>query len=308
MSLKHFLIRAGQLVLLVILYLIFLAVGGMVRGVVSTVPLAAPPADQQWMIFPGLLLVSLVDAGLVMLVILRSNWSGWRLMVGLGVAFYGVTTFMSQIETAYFGPAMGISPALLPGLFLQTVPAAAVFVPLAVLMLGKARPWKTVSAEARQGNSRLHQSLVAWAWKLALIAVVYVVLYFSFGFVVAWQNPALRNLYGNGANQEVFSFWRLVPLQLGRGVLWALFAMPLIAMDRGGKWTTAIVVGFWLALPMNIVHAIPNSFMPDPSIRLSHFVETATSNFIFGMIVTGVILWHAARQWRSTSHPVVGSL
>ena len=40
---------------------------------------------------------------------------------------------------------------------------------------------------------------------------------------------------------------------------------------------------------MNITRASPNPFRPDPSVRLSHFVETSTSNFIFGLIVTWLV-------------------
>ncbi len=308
MSAKTLLLRVGQFALLAVLYLIFFIGGSMLRNVFSTTQLAAAPADQQWMMFPALILVSLVDAGLIMLVILRSNWSGWRLMAGVGISFYGVMTFMSQIESVYFGPALGISPDLLPWLFLQSVPTAIIYVPLAVLILGKARPWNAVSASAAAGNARLRLPLTEWIWKLALIAVVYVVLYFSFGFIVAWQNPALRSMYGNGANQEIFNNFRLIPLQLVRGILWVLFALPIIAMDRGPAWKTSLVVGLWLSLPMNIAHAIPNSIMPDPSVRLSHFIETATSNFVFGLVVTAVILWQVARQHRPGSKPAAGAL
>ena len=34
-----------------------------------------------------------------------------------------------------------------------------------------------------------------WAWKLAVIVIAYVVLYFSFGYFVAWKSPAVREYY-----------------------------------------------------------------------------------------------------------------
>ena len=46
---------------------------------------------------------------------------------------------------------------------------------------------------------------------------------------------------------------------------------------------------------MNIYHAVPNAFMPDPGVRLSHFIETTISNFIFGLAVT----WLLHRRHRS---------
>jgi hypothetical protein len=257
------------------------------------------------MLFPALILVSLVDALMVMLVVRRSLWRGWRLMIGVGVSLYGVMTFMSQIETAWFGPAMGVSAAVLPGLFLSSLPITLLYVPRAVWLLGNARPWDGVSAAARDAFARLHMPATQWVWKLAVIAVVYLVFYFGFGMMVAWQNPALRDLYGNGTNAEVFNNWRLIPFQMLRGVLWVLFALPIIAMDCGPGWKTAILVGLWLALPMNIAHAIPNPIIPDVSVRLSHFVETTTSNFLFGMLITGLLLWHPRRQPHTASGTVI---
>ena len=49
-------------------------------------------------------------------------------------------------------------------------------------------------------------------------------------------------------------------------------------MARGSTWQVAVLVGLLFALPMNIGHFIPNPIMPDPSVRLSHFVETTTSS------------------------------
>jgi hypothetical protein len=207
--------------------------------------------------------------------------------LGIAFALYGVMTFMSQIETAWFGPALGIPANLLPALFMMSLPVALVFVPLAVLILGK---WRGPD-EGSNPAVPLPDTVGGWAWRLAAIAVLYLVLYFGFGMLVAWQNPALRSLYGEGANQQVFNFTTLIPFQILRSALWVVFLLPILRMDRGGLWQTAVIAGLWLALPMNMAHAVPNPFMPDPSVRLSHFVETATSNFLFGVAITWLLAW-----------------
>jgi hypothetical protein len=140
-----------------------------------------------------------------------------------------------------------------------------------------------------------------WAWRLALIAMAYLTLYFSFGYVVAWQNPEVRALYEGGINQSVFANERLIPFQILRALLWVLFALPVIRMTRGTIWQVGLVVGLLYALPMNMFHVIPNDLMA-PSVRLSHFIETASSNFIFGLLVTGVLLWVPARASRPLVH------
>jgi hypothetical protein len=44
-----------------------------------------------------------------------------------------------------------------------------------------------------------------WAAKLAAVAPIYVILYFAFGYIVAWQNPEVRATYDNGSNPDVFN-------------------------------------------------------------------------------------------------------
>ena len=82
----------------------------------------------------------------------------------------------------------------------------------------------------------------------------------------------------------------MTTMRLGLLLLTTLFALPVIRMTKGSPWQVAVIVGLLLALPMNIGHVLPNVFMPDPSVRLSHFVETATSNFIFGLMVTWLMV------------------
>jgi hypothetical protein len=246
-----------------------------------------------------MLLVALVDTLVVALIVLRSRWRGWRLALAISFSLYGVMTFMAQIETAWFAPAMTtmrITPALLRGLFLQTLPIVLLWVPVAVALLDWGRP-----VTPDESPHALPATAGGWAWRLALIATAYLTLYFSFGYVVAWQNPEVRALYEGGINQSVFANERLIPFQIMRALLWVLFALPVIRMTRGTIWQVGLVVGLLYALPMNIVHVIPNDLMTS-SVRLSHFIETASSNFIFGLLVTGVLLWAPARASRPLVH------
>jgi hypothetical protein len=252
----------------------------------------------------SLLLIAFVDTLVVTLIVLRSRWRGWRLALATAFSLYGVMTFMAQIETAWFAPAMTtmrISPALIRGLFLQTVPLVLIWVPLAVALLTWG--WRPPTPEPPAPS--LPGSWWAWAWRLALIAVAYLALYFSFGYMVAWQNPEVRALYDGGANPQVFANERLIPFQVLRALLWVLFALPVIRMTRGARWQIAAVVGLLLALPMNMFHAMPNDLMT-PSVQLSHFIETATSNFIFGLLIVGVLFWapgHAKRFPEPVARP-----
>jgi len=165
----------------------------------------------------ALLAVCFLNTLVLAHIILRSRWAGWRLIATVFLVFYGVMTFMSQIESAVF--ITRLPAGMLPRLFLMGALIAAPFSVLAVLILGK-RKADTVSTEL---NVRLVMPTSEWAWKLAVIALAYLILYFTFGYFIAWRNPAVREYYG-GIDEGSFgavprnTFW-LIPLQILRAIL-----------------------------------------------------------------------------------------
>jgi hypothetical protein len=296
----------GSLVLkLGLLTLLFFA-AFMVSTTILVRPLlnaAEPSTTDMAAILFGYFVMALVDTLLAALIIMRSRWGGWRLMLALAVSLYGAMTIMAQIETAWFAPVMTtmhLTPTIIGALVIQTLPVILIFTPLAVLLLGKGRQ----PLDVEPGLVLAH-SFSGWAWRLALIAGAYLVLYFGFGYVVAWQNPAVRALYDEGRNPAVFDPGRLVPFQVLRALLWAAFAMPVLLVARGQRWYAAVLIGLLFALPMNIVHILPSPLM-EASVRLSHFIETSTSNFIFGLIVAGLLLWQPKAAARPVT-PMMGT-
>ena len=303
MTIRSLVLLALKVLVLTILFFIALTIGN-VLFVAPALPATTATPERASAQLLGMVFLSFVDTLVVTLIVLRSRWSGWRLALATAFSLYGVMTFMAQIETAWFAPAittLRITPELLRGLFLQTLPVVLIWVPLAVALL----TWGRQPPAPEAPPFPLPGSWWGWTWRLAVIAAAYLALYFSFGYVVAWQNPEVRALYDGGANPQVFAFERLIPFQVLRALLWVLFALPVIRMTRGTRWQIAVVVGLLLALPMNMFHVMPNDLMT-PSVRLSHFVETATSNFIFGLIITGVLFWvpaHAKRPLTPLARP-----
>lgn len=136
-------------------------------------------------------------------------------------------------------------------------------------------------------------------YRILVSALAYVTLYLVFGYFVAWQNPELRQLYG-GSGDQVLGFWdritspptsnRVIPFQLFRGCVWAVMCACMICFSRGGRWRLAIAIGLVLAVIMNSQLLLPNPFMSS-DVRMTHMIETASSNFLFGIIC--VWLWTA---------------
>jgi hypothetical protein len=249
-----------------------------------------------------LLAVCLLQVMVMSHLILRSRWTGRRLAAAVFFIFYGVTTFMPQIESAVF--LTRLPPGTLPRLFLMGALIALPFSVLAVLILGK-RKAEMVDI---QPNSRLVMPHSEWAWKLVVIAVVYVILYFTFGYFVAWRHPGVAEYYGGVDPGSFLAQMRtvlrntpwLVPFQIGRAMCWVALALPVVRMLKG-KWPeTALAIGLLFAVVMNAPLLLPNPYMPEP-VRMAHLVETATSNLIFGVFVGWLLTQHDSKEVRVAS-------
>lgn len=235
----------------------------------------------------ALLVISLINAAVWCYVILRAGWTGWKLILAIFLVFYGVTTLMPQIETAFF--ITSLPPGMLPRLFIAGAIIAAVFSPLSVLILGKAR----ARSELTSGWPRM--SAGSWVARLSLIVVIYVVIYFTFGYFIAWKSAAVRAYYGGHDPGSFFaqiaSVLRdqpsLVLLQVARALLWTAIAVPIIRMMKGKWWEAGLAVALLFAVTSSQL-LLPNPLMPY-DVRMAHLLETSTSNFLFGWLVVLIL-------------------
>ncbi|MFO7918570.1 MAG: hypothetical protein R6V13_10870 [Anaerolineae bacterium] len=257
-----------------------------------------------------LFVVTAIDALILSLVITHSRWRGLPLILGLTFAFYGVRTVVGQIEAIVFLTPLGERwgagsiPALtMPMDFILSqfyigAALAIVGVPFATFLFGK------VKRGEKESSVRLDPGISGpqWLWKLGAIIILYELLYFGFGYYVAWKNPAVSAFYqgtdpGNFLAQMKHVATQtptLIPFQAFRALLWVAFSLPVISMLRHRSGLGALITGLLLGLPMNVPHIVPNPYMP-PAVRMAHFIETASSTFLFGVMM----FWLLHRPHRS---------
>jgi hypothetical protein len=280
---------------LTLLMSVLFATGTALTGVAA----GASPRDAGGRVL-ALLTTCLVDTLLLSVFIIRSRLTGLRLVLATAVVYYGVKTFMTQVEVAYF--MTNVTRDLLPRLFAMTLPTAVIFPPVATLLFGKLR-----GRALPQPDAGPEASLGEWAWKAALIgAVVYPVLFFGFGYFVAWRNPDVRAFYGGTDNASVIVYYAgtfardpfLYPFEVLRGLLWFALALPVVRTLKGRPWQIALLLALLFALTENGQLLMPNSLMP-ASVRFSHFIETASENFILGWAIVGLSFWRPARSPRT---------
>lgn len=179
-------------------------------------------------------------------------------------------------------------------IFLMGAIEAGLFSPLAVLILGKM--WQKPSPRTFEACRVM--SLREWGWKAAVIAISYVVLYFVFGYFIAWKNPAVQAYYGGIDPDSFFAqlarIWAktpwIFPFQTLRALLWMGFALPVIRMLRAQPWETGLAIALLFTVWSSQL-LIPNPYMPWEVARV-HLVETAISNFMFGWLVGWILSRH----------------
>ena len=276
---------AGRLMAATIAYLVCFAI---VYALVMP-RLDTPPGDSAGAGAAVLLVAALNTAALSWLVF-RSWERGWRLIATLALVFFGVQTFLPQLESVIFqtnsGYAHHLPAALVPRIVLAGLLHAMLWAPAAVVLLGR---WKAETSPAAR-ESLFPWSPRAWALKLAAASGLYVVLYFTFGYFVAWRTPAVTSYY---EGTDPGSFWLQMrsvlsdtpwlPLaQALRGLLWAGVALAVIRTMKAPRFEMALCIGTLFAVVMGTGLLLPNPFMPH-DVRMAHLAETASSNFIFGI-------------------------
>ena len=290
MSIKSILWYALRLFVVFILFTVAYVVGaGAVAGKV------AAGASEPGLVSSevGLLIICFIETAIISALVLTSRWGGWKLAVLLSLAYYGATTVLMQIETWYFLSSVSVSPDLLPALFIMRLPATFIVVPLSVWILGKGK-----AQIIENPNSARVMPARQWIWKTAFLALAYLTLYWSAGYFIAWQNPELRAFYGQPGAAVPFLAHTLntlradpglFPFQIFRSLLWILCALPVIRGSKVNAGWTALLLGIMFSLPQNASHIIANPLMPIASVRLSHLVETASSTFVFGLLVVWLL-------------------
>ncbi|KUO49971.1 MAG: hypothetical protein APF76_05770 [Desulfitibacter sp. BRH_c19] len=290
---KKAIVSVSKIVLLTLIY-----------GVCFTIPAIIFPLSPHLTISPSeaqatslmFILFLSINTLVLSLLTIYSKWSGLKLIGSMIIVFFGLQTFMTQIETYFFieaFPLLNNSDFIM--LVLRGFITAVLFVPFLVWLLGKTKP--------KLGDIQFYNRTIivfkSWAWKWLLLSGVYVVIYFIFGYFIAWQYPEVRQFYSGSTditgiwnhllhvlntNPEIFLF------QFIRGALWILFAIPIVLMLREDKWKVVVILILLLGLLPTTQLMLSNPLMPSV-VRIAHLIEVSISMAIFGGLI-GVLLYN----------------
>jgi hypothetical protein len=218
-------------------------------------------------------ILALIFAFILETTILR----GIKLVALLFWAVFGITTVVMQMETIIFGSAFpGLTTSDILLMAFTAMVTELIFVPISVLVMGK---WKSNGVAIRPLFNN------TYPLKIAIMALVFPVLYFVFGYFVAWQSAAVREFYATTTITTAQP--QLTIIQIIRGALWVFAGLPLFMMFDKRRFIVITSTLCYSLLP-SVSLLLPNPLMPEP-VRLAHFVEISLSMALFGAL-TGWIM------------------
>ncbi|MFN8482004.1 MAG: hypothetical protein U0768_02960 [Anaerolineae bacterium] len=210
--------------------------------------------------------------------------------IALFLAIFVVMTLLSTIEAVFF--TTFVTTANMAALPMQALTEALLALVVAWLFtpptVGErlAQALHTILAE-RSGFS--------WLWRFALAGLLYVPIYLFFGMLIS---PIVVPYYtALDLPLKIPPFSVMIPLEIARGLVFALALFPLIALLRGPRWRTAFWIGLTIAALGGWAPMLSGSFLP-MTLRLVHGAEITADSFVQGLMLTWVL---GVGAWRTRS-------
>jgi hypothetical protein len=260
-------------------------VGCVAAGMAIHVDLPPPLVDGPLTSAQALLVVNGLIAFSLALVASTARIRGVKLGLLLFFAYFAIASAMMQIETLWFNESLKLPLPVIGQLVGMSAIQAAVIALAGALLF---HPQAQDAAPVPAGLTR----------RIAVMALVYVVLYYGAGALIAWQSAAVRAYYENGIH---IPFVPTVLFQIVRGTLWAIIALVIVSRLTGSLARRAVVMGVMFSVLTAAQLLYPTSFFPWP-VRAAHLMEVGSSEFVYGIVVTLVLLAGAAK------HPLQNSI
>jgi len=218
----------------------------------------------------------------------RSRLSGRALLGAVFLSVFGLTTVLTQVESA---------------LFLDLTAGDLLSTTLKLTITSLALAWLAVALYPRRDTALVGlapgpnpPTTASWARRWVGVSLVYVVLYITAGLLIL---PIIRSWYeAQGTlNQNPAVVF---PLQIVRGALFVAFVVPLLRSMSVTRWQAALAMAVMIPLVHGLAALIPpNPFMP-AYVRHAHMIEIGWSNFVLGLLI-GFLFWNPQPSGRPVS-------
>jgi len=240
-----------------------------------TLSVAASEAPVQVILF------AFVNTLLLSYFVLSSVWTGWKEWGAALALLYGMVYLLTALETVYLGSILSTETVI--SLVINGAITSAIFCGALVWTLGNKRQ------HIKEDSSRLKMPAKEWIWKILLSAVIYLILFLVFGGIVYMPLAKFLDPAALASEQSIASSAAslVFPIELIRGALWALFAVPaVIALPFGWK-KTGLVIGLLMAVPLTLSQFL--STTESVGLQIAHSFEIAGANIVFGFLLVWIL-------------------
>ena len=259
-----------KILLLTVVYFVVNAITGAVLPLSNDMMAAMSPADQA-AFMPLFLIKAFINMVVMYLILTHLRTKGWKLLVGVWMAFWGIITVLNAIELYWYNEAFPLFTYLdVTKMIISSL------VTYGVTSLVGA--WLVGGFKREEGAKRTVFDGGRYGWKILLFSVAYSLFYYGCGFITRIF-PEVREFYaGWAATME--SIPVLLLFNVFRGGLWLAFSLPILL---GAKTR---ITAFWL-MPLVLFngtaleHMLPSAVLPG-IVRLAHFIELGFSMIIVG--------------------------
>jgi hypothetical protein len=241
-----------------------------------------------------LFITCLINTAAVLFFIYNARIKGLKLTSALFLIIFGIQYFMSQIETFWFNDSLKMPLNTIWMVVSGGAIMSILFSITATWLTGKFK--KSEQPEVKIPKTEIRSLIKPVVW---LAIIVWPLVYFIAGYFIAWQFAAIREYYSGSTEMEsLFVMMKenvvsgLYFFQILRGLLWVSIAFLVFISTTGSWMRKGLIMGLLLSCLGCSQLLLPNPIMPE-MVRLGHLLETSTSNFIWGFILS----WFLARYF-----------
>jgi hypothetical protein len=262
-----------KILLLTIVYFIVNAIMGVVLPLSNDMMAAMTPEDQA-AFMPLFVLKVILNLVVMYLVLVNLRNNGWKLFLGVWMAFWGLIHVVNGTELYWYNEAFPLFTYL--DVTKLLVSSLIVYGPTALVGVWLVGGFKREEVEKQTTFDAGH-----YGWKIGLFCVLYSLFYYCCGFITRLFPAAVEFYAGWATTME--PLYILLLFNVFRGALWLVFSLPILLGAKTRK------VAFWL-MPLMLFnatameHMLPSAVLPG-GVRLAHFIELG-----FSMIVVGLFM------------------
>jgi hypothetical protein len=131
------------------------------------------------------------------------------------------------------------------------------------------------------------RTIPEWSWRMLAAIAAFPVIYVAFGKLVL---PLIREYYVQGAYELALPSWsQLIPLQLGRSVLFLLVCLPVLVAWRGSRRSLVLSLGFATSVLVGFMSVITSYWFPW-QMRLFHGLEIVADSFVYAGVLVALLV------------------